>query len=106
MMVLKPDIALLHVLIDELARRASGKLPAVWSLKVGEFLNDDLGVGRALGLASIHRSAGTSQWTRLHALINQVADCSKGYYRQHNQEYGLKLILTLTLVSHFCAFAH
>ena len=48
MMVLKPYIAPLHILIDELARRASGKLPAVRSLEVGEFLNNHLGVGRAL----------------------------------------------------------
>ena len=45
------------VLVDELATRASGKKPTVWSLKVGELLDDHLGVLRphvfALGLGVV-----------------------------------------------------
>ena len=55
MMILKPDVPRLHVLINELARRASGKSPAVWSLKVGEFFNHDLGIGRPFRFAGVGR---------------------------------------------------
>ena len=103
------------VFVDELATRASGKKPTVWSLKVGEFLDDHLGVLRphvfALGLRVVFGGWGHHRTHRLKARHETGAGQQAGHnhggdgHRADNQ-YLLAAGGILTFAAEFFSFAH